>query len=124
MVKPMFPENGYTISEKFLSVLKDAVATDIVYVEECVSSHPEVEEKKLGFRPVSVKNTEIPSFLVVTYVKAEDGDGEYFYVVNRSLETEYVVSDEKEAKAAILTEMQNIISKFLEIENSGNKAGK
>ncbi|MEW8034185.1 MAG: hypothetical protein AB2777_14610 [Candidatus Thiodiazotropha endolucinida] len=57
----------------------------------------------------------LPSLLVVTYVVGFDDDGDYYYVVNQLLNTEYEVDGEEAAKQSVLFEIDRILDEMLSI---------
>ncbi len=108
-MKIILLKNGETISDELLNAIRDATPDDIEYQQEIFSSHPQLTEKKTGYRPMRISGVIIPLFLTVTFVMGKVKEENYFYVVNRFLKTEHEVAGEEEAKLSVLSEMRRII---------------
>jgi len=67
--------------QRFREVLAEATPSDLEFIEEAVTSHPELGDVKVGFTPKMIRSVDIPSEARVMYVRGEENHEVYWYVV-------------------------------------------
>lgn len=101
-----------TDESKLEAALRGAGEVDITFIEERLKVHEADPSIKIGCRPIAVRGIPIVGPTLVTYVRASDARGEYWYVLdwskakNSTVPEETIVDSEESAKRLVLVTLR------------------